>query len=1792
MTNETYTIAQFRDELKTNGGLYNDDLVALFLPLFKQLTQLHEENKVARLYASDKLLIEDRTLVLASDECFDPTLNYSAIRSLDAVNKPSVFEVTERLKQETEVGTGVVDVTSQDIRKDGDKSSESKRVYLTQFRTYEQELGHYDQKTELFVCGMLMASFAFDLDFSNEEELSTFVSNRGQLHLLNARLHPNLLYIVLQLTELDRHQRTRETHNLIWQLENYKDFDTENQVDITLTDGFIKHETATRNSWVLNKLKSRLFEISRRNKLLYFQSGSKFLNLTIASVPTVLYYENIQEKDLFLWNREVAGKLRTQEKINLNKYLQFDEAGYVGSHLDKIRNEARKDINEYGFSQLKLVLTFLNWYNFKENKTEKITSPLLIIPVALVKKVGVKDQYTLQCNALEAEVNPVLVHYLKELYNIDLPDSIDLEKVDPKDFYEKLSAIIAHADKDIKLSLVDKPKIKLIQSVAKQKATNFQKKNRYRTQEFNVSNFSYSYNSRNYNPLGNQIFKKHIRPQSSVLEYLVNDDIQLDNEAFAQTKTRSMYSIDQDGGSNPYRWEYDMCNITLGNYNYKKMSLVRDYATILEEEPNNKVFNELFSDAPKKLTPQDEALSQYEDNFYVLNADATQGKAVSKAKTGNNIIIQGPPGTGKSQTITNLIADFVSRGKRVLFVCEKRAALDVVYARLKQRNIHHLASLIHDSQTDKKEFVMDAKSTYEKFIHEEDNLDELEQKIASKKERIKDELAKIDEYHALHQKAFEEIGIPFIAFIDRLLFLRSDTAVKSTDKLHQEVTFAQWKEAEEVLKDFSEGLDSLGINACPSQYSLKTLSKEVISDASPIQSAQNAINEVLNLCSEWTELGEMHDFEELFSKSIMEFKAYCSFAKIALNLLNHHQEEVLFGSSMKANQMDDLLKELKTLQKDLVDAKNENSHWLNKLNRQETKDALTIAEKFERKFYAFIVPSFGRVKKLMRACYDFDQHQLSPSFTAVLEKLEREYNLESNALKTKEDIESAYGIFDFDHLENQVGNLRDNTTLRDELLNKNKETLKALSDLEAEFVPMINSTQKLGLGGNNYNLAEVELQIKKMDEDIKTLSTMLPYLQSFSKLSNDVQNIIKKHDYPLDVSERLLAESALKKLYHVHFSLSNAQGSTLKFSINTIQKMHNELLLLNGEYLIECYKSKFKSQLRNSELLAKKQNEQGKKDKKSFLKSRKVLENEFNKSMRYKSIRDLKSNEAAYILDIIKPIWLMSPLSVSDTLPVDSNLFDLVIFDEASQITLEEGVPSLFRSNQVVIVGDEMQMPPTNFFSAATSTNDDLEDEGNETQIVIDADSMLTHASKKLEDIMLSWHFRSQHECLIGFSNAAFYNGDLLTIPDQYVPQTKVEEEDREAELHWLDDVISFHYQNDAVYSKRKNNTEANYIAEMLKELLVNKPDLSVGIVAFSMEQQDNIERSIDALAAQNKAFAQVLEKAYNRTEDGQDIGVFVKNLENVQGDERDVIIISVCYGYNEQGKMLMNFGPINRKGGEKRLNVIFSRAKKHMAIVSSIKYNDIKNEYNEGANYLRKFLQYSEQVAGNIPLATEVLHSLSNLDESQSSARVDTIDLVRNDLGTYLKTLGYDFDINVGMSKFKISIAVKSKTEVGKYVLGIVLDSEAFYQSKNTLDQYVLRPGLLSAFGWKNTMIFRKDWLDRPDFVKAQLQLLLDGKEEIIETSKDIQPPVKVEEIHEEKKASDDVNLIHLEYQDDASAKFWEVILVGKTLHIRFGRNGTKGRAMEKVFEDDALALLERDKLVKSKLSKGYKRT
>ncbi len=471
-------------------------------------------------------------------------------------------------------------------------------------------------------------------------------------------------------------------------------------------------------------------------------------------------------------------------------------------------------------------------------------------------------------------------------------------------------------------------------------------------------------------------------------------------------------------------------------------------------------------------------------------------------------------------------------------------------------------------------------------------------------------------------------------------------------------------------------------------------------------------------------------------------------------------------------------------------------------------------------------------------------------------------------------------------------------------------------------------------------LGDIAELLRDLREALDELPDLLPLLRAVHAGDPACAATLQWLDHEPAQLEALVADEALRRLVRENPLLASFGGAALAQAARAVAQGQRELLALNAHVVRATRHKQFAEHVRASSLSATMLDADGKAFKKQYATGRRELEHEFGKSMRHRSIRDLSDDETGIVINDLKPIWLMSPLSVSDTLPLSADLFDVVIFDEASQIPTEEAVPALSRARQVVVVGDEMQLPPTSFFTAGGAEGDDeivVEEEGERIAINLDSDSLLNQAARNLPATLLAWHYRSRHESLISFSNAAFYDGRLVTIPDRALEQAEDEapplRSDREdAGIAGTDALlarpVSFHWLADGVYADRRNAPEAAYIARTVREMLRRETGLSLGIVAFSEAQQGAIESALDALAAEDADFAMRLEREYVREDDDQFNGLFIKNLENVQGDERDVIILSICYAPGPDGKMLMNFGPINQRGGEKRLNVIFSRAR------------------------------------------------------------------------------------------------------------------------------------------------------------------------------------------------------------------------------------------------------------------------
>jgi predicted DNA-binding WGR domain protein len=364
----------------------------------------------------------------------------------------------------------------------------------------------------------------------------------------------------------------------------------------------------------------------------------------------------------------------------------------------------------------------------------------------------------------------------------------------------------------------------------------------------------------------------------------------------------------------------------------------------------------------------------------------------------------------------------------------------------------------------------------------------------------------------------------------------------------------------------------------------------------------------------------------------------------------------------------------------------------------------------------------------------------------------------------------------------------------------------------------------------------------------------------------------------------------------------------------------------------------------------------------------------------------------------------------------------------------------------------------------------------------------------------------------------------------------------------------------------------------------------------------------LDELAETDSAFAAQLETECAREENDVFCGLFVKNLENVQGDERDVIIMSVCYGHDANGRMLMNFGPINQSGGEKRLNVIFSRAKHHMAVVSSIRHSDITNDYNDGANSLKNFLYYAEAISkGDESQARRILENLNPLNRKSVAAQTAK-DAVIEKLSEALRARGYVADTYVGQSKFRCDIAVRQSTQP-QYELAVLVDTDSHYANQNLLDRYLLQPSVLRAFGWRSTFVLTKDWYHQPEEVLARLEKLLQNVDTnsieepeeseaavpapgpVIESSpsKSEAAPTRAQSSNPEPELA---KVRRFELIGGGSKKFWEISQSGSSITVRFGRIGTTGQEQTKSFADASAAAREVNRLIAEKVKKGYTET
>jgi very-short-patch-repair endonuclease len=414
----------------------------------------------------------------------------------------------------------------------------------------------------------------------------------------------------------------------------------------------------------------------------------------------------------------------------------------------------------------------------------------------------------------------------------------------------------------------------------------------------------------------------------------------------------------------------------------------------------------------------------------------------------------------------------------------------------------------------------------------------------------------------------------------------------------------------------------------------------------------------------------------------------------------------------------------------------------------------------------------------------------------------------------------------------------------------------------------------------------------------------------------------------------------------------------------------------------------------------------------------------------------------------------MSPLSVSTFLEPGAFNFDVVIFDEASQLPTPEAIPSILRSKQVIVAGDSNQLPPTSFFRTSLTGNSDEWDEEQIDELESLLDDCKASNPPIFEQAHLKWHYRSRDERLINFSNHYYYNDSpLITFPSPVIDSKT--------------SGVFLEYVPDGVWDRggsRINRKEARRAAKLIVEQLKKEPKRSLGVVAFNSTQKEAIEDALEEELQSHKELAPLLDP--ERLE-----AFFIKSLENVQGDERDVIIISVGYGKGQDGKMSLNFGPINTQGGWRRLNVLVSRAKWKIILVTSVRSSELIgiNPENKGPVGLKNYIQYAET-----GLLSENRAEPRVLDEETN----DFEDAVQREL----EQRGYKVDAQVGVGSFKIDLAVRDPKNPTGYAMGIECDGASYHSSKAARDRDILRQEILQGMGWKLQRVWSTEWFKNKD--------------------------------------------------------------------------------------------------------------
>jgi len=1033
------------------------------------------------------------------------------------------------------------------------------------------------------------------------------------------------------------------------------------------------------------------------------------------------------------------------------------------------------------------------------------------------------------------------------------------------------------------------------------------------------------------------------------------------------------------------RWNVlDEC--FLGIFSFSKFVMWNDIHYNADKLRENKVVSSLLSGKLEWIDEAKQADARQADKTHKpadfaipVDADSSQLEAIIESGEGKSFILHGPPGTGKSQTITNIIANALYHGKRVLFVAEKMAALEVVQSRLEKIGIAPFCLELHSNTATKAHVLKQFDEVLNvKHIVPADKFEKSSEDLFQRRQEL------ISYLDALHTRAAN--GLSVYDCITRYLSLSGDK-MQLPNEVIASLNDQLISETVEEIKDLDTILSVVGNPGKNPLYGL-----DVYDCSSEVR---NSLERGLSDLSQKIAgvIPVMNDFASSTGERIEDSIIGIKHMHLGLSMLNEYY-----------SQKNQLIQRYSSslLDEDPTRLKNE---W-DRINKQGFIHKLFATNRFVKSLrrYDSTLKKSG-INNLISALEAYKQKDASTP--ERLKRIGEQTVASSIAAVTSllSSLQSLEGVCSFDK-------------------NVNPFCLAMQGNIGRWLS---------GLDGlkNWYLWCSKTKSIKD-----KGLSMLIDKMASQNLSPEKTAALFQKSVYYRLAQDGINDSPALRQF----------NGLLFEDVITKYRALATEFMEMTRHELFHKLASNVPYQ--PNEIVG--SSEIG------------LLKRNISSGGRGTSIRKLM-DQIPTLLPKLCPCMLMSPISVAQYISLDSPKFDIVIFDEASQMPTSEAVGAIARGKSLIVVGDPKQMPPTDFFQKTAVSEEEY--------YLDDMESILDDCiSLSIPSRHITWHYRSRHESLIAFSNSQYYEGKLFTFPSVDDRQSKVT----------LVPVKG-------VYLKGgTNKTEAKAIVDEIVSRLKN-PSLrkySIGVVSFNKKQQLLIEDMLmDVLDADSE-----LKKAAFDTHEP----IFIKNLENVQGDERDVILFSVGYGPDASGKVSMNFGPLNQHGGQRRLNVAVSRSRYEMKVFSMLTSGDIdlRRTHAEGVVGLKNFLEYAQ--------TGTVLAGKSQTEKMEENAII-------NQIAERLRAKELEVDTRVGRSNFRIDLAIADIKDPTKYVLGILCDGENYYGTKTERDREIVQPSVLNRLGWNIMKVWAMDWFENSDKVIdsiiKKLDQIYEAKNSVIPT-------------------------------------------------------------------------------------------